>query len=61
MFGKILLWIALVLLVVNLTIWALFHASGHKIPENTDSFYRSNSVILLVSVVIFWWYLRRMK
>jgi len=45
---KIVFWISLLLLVINLFWWGIFTGSGHKIPEKTKLFFRNNSIILII-------------
>jgi membrane protease YdiL (CAAX protease family) len=57
---KILLKIFTILLILGiiatLFIWMLYHASGHKIPADTDAFYRNiliGLVLLLIGTIYF--------
>ena len=49
---KILYWIIILLLVLNLLLWGIYNGSGHKIPEETNDFFKNNSIYLFISVII---------
>jgi len=44
--AHVLKWVCLVLLVINLFFWVLYSASGHKIPTDTNVFFRDNFFLL---------------
>ena len=44
-------WICLVLILVNLFFWGLYSASGHRIPVETNFFFRNNLFYLLLGLV----------
>lgn len=49
--AHVLKWVCLVLLLINLFLWGLYNASGHKIPTETNVFFRNNFFLLMFILV----------